>query len=139
MIVAAYLYWPVIYLAVYRPLIVPRLPTWDHVPAVLVAAVVGGYMALLLAAGPRRAHRWIALHALGIAVTVEAFSLLVAWVQTPGFATTLATGLDPWEGLVTALHGVLVLGCLEVGRALGRRAPPRRASTQRASSRRNAA
>ena len=32
MIVAAYLYWPVTYLLVYRPFILPRLSSWDHVP-----------------------------------------------------------------------------------------------------------
>jgi len=128
-IVAAYLYWPAIYLAVYRPFIVPRLATWDHVPAAL----------LLLAAGRRREHRRIALHALGIAVAVEAFSLLVAWLQTPGFAKTLASGFDPWEALVTAVHVVVVLACLEAGRALSRRSRPRGASAPRATSRRSAA
>jgi len=138
-IVAAYLYWPAIYLAVYRPFIVPRLATWDHVPAALVAVVVVGYVLLLLAAGRRREHRRIALHALGIAVAVEAFSLLVAWLQTPGFAKTLASGFDPWEALVTAVHVVVVLACLEAGRALSRRSRPRGASAPRATSRRSAA
>src|SRR5207248_1703609 len=63
-----YLYWPVIYLLVYRPFILPRLSSWDHVPLTLVAVVAGGYVALLLAAGRRRTHGAIALHALGIAL-----------------------------------------------------------------------
>ena len=72
-------------------------------------------------------------------MAVEAFSLLVAWWQTPGFAKTVASLFDPWEGLVTALHVVVVLACLEAGRALGRRTRPGRAAAPRASSRRNAA
>ena len=139
MIVAAYLYWPVIYLLVYRPFILPRLSSWDHVPLTLVAVVAGGYVALLLAAGRRRTHGAIALHALGIALTVEALSLLFAWLQTPGFRKIFASGFDPWEVLVTAVHAIVVLGCLEAGRALTRVAKTDGVSASRASSRRNAA
>ena len=58
MIVAAYLYWPVTYLLVYRPFILPHLSSWDHVPLTLVAVVAGGYVALLLVSCARhRAHR----------------------------------------------------------------------------------
>jgi hypothetical protein len=124
MIIAAYLYWPVIYLAIVLPFIVPRLPTWDHVPFALAAAIVGGYVALLLAAGRGRDHGRIALHALGIAVGVDAFTLLVAGVRRPG--QTLAAAFDPWEALVTSAHAVVAWICLEAGRALGRLAGTRR-------------
>jgi hypothetical protein len=124
--VAAYLYWPTIYLAVYLPFIVPRLPTWDHVPGGVIAAILASYLALLLAAGRGRDHRRIAVHALGIAVSVDAFSLLVAWLRTPGFGKTLASGFDPWEALVTVLHALVVLVALEAGRVLGRLASARR-------------
>jgi hypothetical protein len=137
-IVAAYLYWPVIYLVVYRPFILPRLSSWSHVPLTLVAVVAGGYVALLLAAGRRRTHRAIALHALGIALWVEGLSLLIAWLQTPGFGRMLAS-FDPWEVLVTAVHAIVVLACLEAGRALTRVAKPGDVPASRASSRRNAA
>ena len=139
MIIAAYLYWPVIYLIVYRPFILPRLASWSHVPLTLVAIVAGGYVALLLAAGRRRPHGAIALHALGIALWVEALSLLVGWLQTPGFGRMLASGFDPWEVLVTAVHAIIVLACLEAGRALARVAKPDDVAAARASSRRNAA
>lgn len=128
MIVAAYLYWPAIYLVVYLPFIVPRLPTWDHVPATLLVAILAGYIALLIAAGRGRDHRRIALHALSIAVSVDAFSLLVAWLRTPGFGKTFQSVLDPWDSLATALHAVVVLVCLEAGRALGRLAGARRSA-----------
>ena len=139
MIIAAYLYWPLIYLLVYRPFILPRLSSWDHVPLTLAAAVLAGYVALLLAAGRRRTHGAIALHALGIPLAVEALSLLVGWLQSPRFGKTLASGVDPWEVLVTAAHALVVLACLEAGRALVRAAKPPYVPTSRASSRRNAA
>ena len=84
-------------------------------------------------------HGAIALHALGIALTVEALSLLFAWLQTPGFRKIFASGFDPWEVLVTAVHAIVVLGCLEAGRALTRVAKTGGVPASRASSRRNAA
>ena len=125
MMIVAYLYWPVIYLIVYRPFILPRLSSWDHVPLTLLGAIAIGYLAVLVAAGRRRTHRAIALNALGIALAVEALSLLVAWVQTPAVGRIFASGFDPWEALAMAVHAVVVLACLEVGRALTRAAKPR--------------
>jgi hypothetical protein len=124
-IVAAYLYWPVIYLAVYLPFIVPRLPAWDHVPAAIVATILGGYVALLLAAGRSLAHRRIALHAIGIAVSVDAFSRVMSALRTPAFARTF-DGFDPWDALAMVVHALMVLACLEAGRALGRATRARR-------------
>jgi hypothetical protein len=138
-IVAAYLYWPVMYVAVYRPFILPRLSSWSHIPVTLVAALIVGYIAVLLAAGRRREHARIVLHALGIAVVVEAFLLLVGWLQAPGFVKALEMAFDPWEALVTAVHAVVVLAGLEAGRALVRPAKPQGVPASRASSRRNAA
>jgi len=123
-IVAAYLYWPVIYLAVYLPFIVPRLPAWDHVPAVVVATILGGYVVVLLAAGRSLDHRRIALHAIGIALSVDAFSLAMSALRTPAFATF--DGVDPWDALATAVHALMVLACFEAGRALGRATRARR-------------
>jgi hypothetical protein len=134
-IVVAYLYWPVVYLLVYRPFILPRLSSWDHVPLTLVGVVVGGYVALLVAAGRRQRHARIVLHALGIAAVVEAFLLLVGWLQAPGFVKASEMALDPWEALVTAVHAIVVLACLEAGRALARVAKPGSAPAARTSSR----
>jgi hypothetical protein len=139
MIVAAYLYWPVMYVAVYRPFILPRLSSWSHVPLTLVAAVVAGYIVVLLAAGRRQEHARIVLHALGIAVVVEAFLLLVGWLQVPSFVKALEMAFDPWEALVTAAHMVVVLACLEAGRALAGVAKPDDVPASRPSSRRTAA
>jgi hypothetical protein len=139
LIVAAYLYWPVMYVVLYRPFILPRLSSWSHVPLTLVGAVVLGYIALLLAAGRRQEHARIMLHALGIAVVVEAFLLLVGWLQAPGFVKAVEMAFDPWEALVTAVHAIVVLACLEAGRALVRAAKPRRVPASRERARRNAA
>jgi hypothetical protein len=124
-IVAAYLYWPVIYLAVYLPFIVPRLPAWDHVPAAIVATILGGYVAVLLAAGRSLEHRRVVLHAIGIAVSVDAFSRVISALRTPAFARTF-DGVDPWDALAMAVHALMVVACLEAGRALGRATRARR-------------
>ena len=120
MIVAAYLYWPGLYLAVYLPFIMPRLPEWDHIPVAIVATILGGYVVLLVAAGRGRDHRRIVLHAIGIAVSVDVFSLVVSALRTPAFRKTFEGGFDPWDALATGVHALVVLGCLEAGRALGR-------------------
>ena len=120
MIVAAYLYWPALYLAVYLPFIMPRLPEWDHVPVAFVGTILGGYVVLLVAAGRALDHRRIALHAIGIAVSVDAFALVMSALRTPAFFKTFEGGFDPWDALATVVHALAVLGCLEAGRALGR-------------------
>jgi len=119
-IVAAYLYWPALYLAVYLPLVMPRLPEWDHVPVAFVGTILGGYVVLLMAAGRALDHRRIALHAIGIAVSVDLFSLVMSALRTPAFLKTFGGSFDPWDALAMAVHALLVLGCLEAGRALGR-------------------
>jgi hypothetical protein len=124
-IAAAYLYWPVIYLAVYLPFIVPRLPSWDHVPAAVVATILGGYVAVLLAAGRALDHRRIVGHAIGIAVSVDAFSLVMSALRTRAFAKAFE-GFDPWDALAMAVHALMALGCLEAGRALARATRARR-------------
>jgi hypothetical protein len=139
LIVAGYLYWPVMYVAIYRPFILPRLSSWSHIPLTIVAALALGYIALLLAAGRRQKHARIVLHALGIAVVTEAFLLLVGWLQAPGFVKALEMAFDPWEALVTAVHAIVVLACLEAGRALVHAAKPRGVPASHPSSRRNAA
>ena len=125
MIVAAYVYWPAIYLAVYVPFVVPRLPTWNHVPTPFFLAIVGVYIVVLLLAGRSLGHGWIALHAIGIALSADAFALVVSWLRAPGFRKAFQVGLDPWDVLATAAHAIIVVIFLEGGRALGRLAGAR--------------
>jgi hypothetical protein len=127
-IVTAYLYWPVVYFAVYLPFILPRLPAWDHIPAAIVAAVLGGYVTVLVAAGRALDHRRIVLHTVGIAVSIYAFSLVMASLSAPAFLKAFEGGFDPWDVLATAAHAVVVLVFLEAGRALGRLASTRRSA-----------
>ena len=139
MIAAAYLYWPVVYFAVFLPFIVPRLPARDYVPAVIAAGAIAGYLGVLLLAGRHLDHRRIALHSLGMAVSVDVFAFGVSALRMHSFPTALDRGVDPWDGLAMIVNVVVVLACLEAGRALGRLTRPRCASAPRASSRRNAA
>jgi hypothetical protein len=126
-ILAAYVYQPVLYFAVYLPFIVPRLPGWTHIPLPIHVAVIGGYLAVLLVAGRSLDHRRIALHALGIEASNGVFTFLMARLQMPAFLKSYEAYDNPWTAAavlweVSEIVGVVLatMAVLEAGRAMGR-------------------
>lgn len=85
-IAALYAFFPVLYLFVYLPLVLPRLATWPAVPWFVIAVPMLGYGALLFVVGVlvKRSSVLVA-HASGIALTNLFFIVGMASLMMPGF------------------------------------------------------
>lgn len=116
----AYAYWPIAYLGVYWPLIVPRLDRWKSIPPRIVFVACLGFAAVLVAMGKRHTTKANLLHAVGIQGSLLLFFLLMARLHMPGFKKgDPGIGGGPLELLAGALLPiVLIFALAEGGRVL---------------------
>ena len=115
-IALAYVYWPLLYFAVYVPFIVPRLHQWQYIPSWITWPAVIGFGVILAASGIRRTHKAILIHAVGVALFVEVFIFAMSRLQMRSFHKSYEGGFMPDALLPTAILAATAAVFGEVGR-----------------------
>jgi hypothetical protein len=114
----AYIYWPLLYIAIYLPFIIPRLVEWKRVPLWILLAVSLGFAVLLAGMGTRYKTKANAFHAIGITVLLSLFMFMAASLSWPGFKKP---GSGSFNALASSLSVLIIFALLETGRIVATR------------------
>lgn len=86
MLVSYYAWWPIVYLAIYLPFVVPRLGLWNRIPVSILVGTMGAFVLLGVCAGALLNQRWILVHAFGVAAFLQVCEAIAARYDAPGLA-----------------------------------------------------
>jgi hypothetical protein len=112
----AYIYWPLLYAAIYLPLIIPRLAEWKRIPLWIFLAVSLGFVVLLTRMGAKLKTKGNAFHAVGITVFLSLFIFAAARLSLLGFRKP-----GTFNALASLLSVLVIFTLLEAGRILAKR------------------
>ena len=116
---AYYLWVPAVYLAVYVPVIVPRLAGWNRIPTAVLALALGPFLAICVAVGAVARHRHIAVHGALVAAVLQLGEFIGVLLRAPGMGKSWVDS-DPtlfWLVLFP-LKVAILIGLSEVGHVL---------------------
>ncbi|OGX33584.1 MAG: hypothetical protein A3I43_01305 [Omnitrophica WOR_2 bacterium RIFCSPLOWO2_02_FULL_50_19] len=116
--ILGYVYWPLLYFAVYLPVIVPRLDQWHHIPSWFTWSVLLGFVVVLGALGVKTSHKAIALHAFGIACFLQGFIFAMSRLNMPSFLKSYEAGFLPDAILPIFIVATIIAVLAEVGHSV---------------------
>ncbi len=114
-IILGYVYWPLLYFAVYLPVIVPRLDQWHRIPILITWIVFLGFIVVLGALGFKTSHKAIVLHAFGIACFTEGFFFAMSAFSMPAFLKSYEAGFLPDAMLDIPITAIIITVLAEAG------------------------
>src|SRR5256885_3465722 len=84
LLAAYYLWLPLVYVAVYIPLIVPRLSAWLRIPPIVLVLTLGPFIVVSVAVGAILSHRHILAHGILVGLVLQLTELVGGLLHTPG-------------------------------------------------------
>jgi methylmalonyl-CoA mutase cobalamin-binding domain/chain len=93
--ILSYVYWPLLYFAVYIPFIVPRLNHWQHIPFWITWPPIVGFIVVLVACGMKRSHKSILVRAFALALFLQGFIFVMSQLNMSGFLKAYEAGFLP--------------------------------------------
>jgi hypothetical protein len=109
-LIAGYYVWlPLVYVAVYIPLIVPRLTAWPKIPTVVLVLTLGPFVAVCTAVGAVLSHRQILSHGVAVALVLQLTESLGGLLHAPGMGENWAESDPTFFWLVLLPVKVLIL------------------------------
>jgi hypothetical protein len=124
--ILAYVYWPLLYFAVYTPFIVPRLNQWQCTPFWITWPTIVGFIAILVASGMKRSHKSILIRAFSLSLFLQGFIFAMSRLHMPSFLKSYEAGFLPDAVVPVLLLGITATVLGEAGRFAAKRQHPKR-------------